>query len=110
MITAAPGPAGMGITHSDPQRWRIPPDLELHFRSWDEEFIVYNSGSGDTHLLTALAAEILLALQESPAAAADLSRRVAASFNTEPDPQFVLTLEKVLADLGGLGLAERIKH
>lgn len=54
--------------------WRLVSQEELLYRGWDEEFLVYNPVSGDTHLLDARAMRLLLALQAGPLAGAELAR------------------------------------
>ena len=43
------------------------PGQLLRARRWDDEFVVYNDLSGDTHLIDAAAMAMLLALQAAPA-------------------------------------------
>lgn len=58
------------------QRWRLAPGQTLLHRGWDGQYVVYNSLSGDTHLLTAEAMALLLALRDAEADAAALARRL----------------------------------
>ncbi len=44
----------------------------MHWRSWDNEHLVYNCGSGDTHLLDELSAEILRKIERAPATVEEL--------------------------------------
>lgn len=39
--------------------WRVTRPADLHIREWDEAGVVYDAGSGDTHLLDPLALELL---------------------------------------------------
>lgn len=59
------------------QRWRLAPGQTLPHRGWGGDYVVYNSLSGDTHLLTAEAMALLLALRDAEADAAALARRLA---------------------------------
>ena len=47
--------------------WRLKSKGSLHFQVWDEEAVVYNELSGDTHLLGPVAAHILAELKTAPA-------------------------------------------
>lgn len=51
---------------SGARRWRLVPGQLLRAHQWDDEFVVYNDLSGDTHLVDAAAMAILLALQAAP--------------------------------------------
>lgn len=87
--------------------WRVISDSALHFRFWNEECIVYNSLSGDTHLLDLAATQILLHLQQAPSDAITLAGSLAPLLQTEMDGDFSLQVERLLADLDTLGLIER---
>ena len=60
--------------HSSFVRWKIAPDACLRFAEWDNEFVVYNEFSGDTHLLDTTAAHILFRLKQEPLDAVALAR------------------------------------
>ncbi|MDP1896712.1 MAG: HPr-rel-A system PqqD family peptide chaperone [Sulfurimicrobium sp.] len=87
--------------------WRVISAHALHFRSWEDGFIVYNSLSGDTHLLGSSAAHVLLKFQETPANAALLASSLAPLMQAEMDEEFVSQIDQLLADLGNLALIER---
>ncbi len=83
-------------------------DRALHFRSWGDEFIVYNSLSGDTHLLGSVAAQILLRLQQAPSDFMSLAESLTSLLQTEMmgeqlEPQLV----NILEDLNAIALIER---
>lgn len=83
-------------------------DRALHFRSWGDEFIVYNSLSGDTHLLGSVAAQILLRLQKAPSDFMSLAESLTSLLQTEMmgeqlEPQLV----NILEDLNAIALIER---
>ena len=88
-------------------KWRLISDQALHFRLWDDEFVVYNSLSGDTHLLGSTAAQILLKLQQAPSDSTTLAESLAPLLNDERDDEFVVQVEHILADLDTLALIER---
>ena len=80
----------------------------LHFRSWNDEFVVYNSLSGDTHLLGSAAAHVLLKLQQAPSDAIILAESLASLLQTNFDEELALEMAHLLADLDRLALIERI--
>jgi PqqD family protein of HPr-rel-A system len=80
--------------------WRLIPGQSLAHRGWDDEFVVYNDLSGDTHLLGADAMQILLCLQDGPCAVDALAARLGAG----PGEHEALAL--LLAELGTLSLVE----
>ena len=98
------------MTCAKATRWRVLSEFSLHWQSWDDEFVVYNSGSGDTHLLDPVAAEALQNLEQESADLSELVARVAASLEIEPDTDFAAYLEQLLSDLYKLGLIARIQQ
>ena len=82
-------------------------DQALHFRCWNNEFVVYNSLSGDTHLLDEAAAHILLELQQAPADVVMLAASVASILQIEMSDEWVSQIGQILADLDGLSLIEQ---
>jgi PqqD family protein of HPr-rel-A system len=81
--------------------WQVIPGQCLQFRAWDDEFVLYNDLSGDTHLLGAGAIELLLSLQQTPSDAAALAQALGAAPQAEQ-------LAALLADLARLSLIEPI--
>lgn len=53
--------------------WRLASGHELLYRGWDDEFLVYNHCSGDTHLLDGTVMRLLLALKAGPRPGAELA-------------------------------------
>ena len=87
-------------------KWRAPAASSLQYRSWDDEFIVYNSLSGDTHLLNADAGQILLAVCGTPMDIPTLAALLAQSCQVEPEEEFHLQIERMLVELQALSLIE----
>ena len=88
-------------------KWRLISGQALQFRFWDDEFVVYNSLSGDTHLLGSAAAQILLKLQQAPSNATVLTESLAPILHAEVDDELVFQIEHILMDLDALALIER---
>jgi PqqD family protein of HPr-rel-A system len=97
------------MTSTEAPRWRVPTGFSLHWQSWDDEFVVYHSGSGDTHLLDVVAAEALQSLQKKPANLSELARKVSASLEIKLDDKLSAYLERLLSDFHRLGLVERTR-
>ncbi|MFA5242483.1 MAG: HPr-rel-A system PqqD family peptide chaperone [Sulfuricella sp.] len=86
--------------------WQAISGDALHIRFWNDEFVVYNSLSGDTHLLGASAAHILLKLQHTASDVATLAASLASLMQAEMDDEFLSQTEQLLAGLGKLALIE----
>jgi PqqD family protein of HPr-rel-A system len=58
-------------------QWRLASSRQLLVRSWDGECVVYDCAAGDTHLLGADAAAVLMQLQDGPCAQGALDQAIA---------------------------------
>lgn len=96
------------ISPSGEHLWRITQGCELCWRSWNEEFVVYNSGSGDTHLLDLLSAEILKKIEEAPVSSKALEEWVAGEVAADSIPEISGYVSKLLLQLHSLALIEAV--
>jgi PqqD family protein of HPr-rel-A system len=88
------------------KRWLVS-NSALLLRSWDDEFVVYNESSGDTHLLDGVAGEILQALIAAPAEIEALVTSLGAKWDTDPSAELHRQIERILVDLQALALVEQ---
>ena len=58
-------------------KWRCIDAFSLSQRRWDDETVVYHSGSGDIHILNAIAANALKLLTDHPCTIPRLARQLA---------------------------------
>lgn len=84
--------------------WRPLPDSELLWQTWDDETVVYNTASGQTHLLDALSAAALREIERSPGTLPQLSRRLAKAFRV-PVHDVSQRMPEILMRFDALGLA-----
>ena len=87
-------------------RWRLSPDAGLHWRAWGEECVLFNSGSGDTHMLDSVAAYGLACFEESPHDLESLSLALGQKFDMEPGLLLRDYVERLITQLSSLGLIE----
>jgi PqqD family protein of HPr-rel-A system len=86
--------------------WHLPKGVSLVWQSWDEdEIIVFNRASGQTHLLDAFSAAVLQQIEKCPRTIFDLRRHFVTGFDLDED---VLSdrLDVVCQRFDQLGLAE----
>jgi len=86
--------------------WRLTPGQALRFRQFDEEFILYNDLSGDTHLLGASGMHLLSVLQQGPATRTALLGSLADGLACTRDGAFDADADALLATLAGYFLIE----
>jgi PqqD family protein of HPr-rel-A system len=87
--------------------WQLAEGCRLHWKAWDDEFVVFDEGSGDTHLLDPLAAEVLKVLEESPGKVSELARRVVARLDLAPDTDLSERVSELVERFVAAGLVER---
>jgi PqqD family protein of HPr-rel-A system len=92
----------------DNPSWRIVPGFDLHWKHLEDRYLVYNSGSGHTHVLDPIAALLMQQLAERPARSAELVQRMSTLLNYEAMGEFHETLEQTLRQLADLGLIESV--
>ena len=91
----------------NPPSWQPSGPHLLAVREWDDEFVVYNEATGDTHHLGTLAGDVLLTLLDhpdgmaEPALIAETARHVVVPDRAELDAE----IGHVLARLAQLRLA-----
>jgi PqqD family protein of HPr-rel-A system len=86
--------------------WRLPANASLLWQSWDEdEVIVFNRASGQTHLLDAFSAAVLRRIEAAPTTILELQKAFAADLALD---ESVLRdrLSDVCRRFDQLGLAE----
>ncbi|MFC5552267.1 HPr-rel-A system PqqD family peptide chaperone [Massilia aerilata] len=85
---------------ADREIWRLRPGQTLQYRHWDDEYVLYNDLSGDTHLLDDAAIEILLFLKNDPAPLPVLAAVLQSAFDIDDT--------ELYEEIGIL--LERLKH
>ncbi|CUI06511.1 HPr-rel-A system PqqD family peptide chaperone [Massilia antarctica] len=78
--------------------WHVLPGQSLRHHSWDQEAVLFNDLSGDTHLLDADALAVLLAVQGGACDLAALRQALDAGDEAEP------ALQALLAQLASISL------
>ena len=86
---------------------RLNPAVDLHWRSWDSEWIVFDVASGNTHQLDELTACALLCLEEGPLHDEELVEEVAAATSL-PKEAIRPALQDAMAQLTQLGLVDTV--
>ena len=84
--------------------WQLTPGQNLRFRQFDDEFVLFNNLSGDTHLLGASAMQMLAQLQGGACSADCLLDALAAKLECARDSVFDGDVSTVLAQLATLSL------
>jgi len=76
----------------------------LLWRCWDDEFVVYNPASGDSHYLDYLSGEGLKGLERRSMTVSELADELASSCDIPRDSKLQQYVEQMLASFSDLGL------
>jgi PqqD family protein of HPr-rel-A system len=89
--------------------WRAVTFNALAWREWDDEIVLYDDTTGDTHHLDSLGTAVMLALLRHPEGmrVTALAGYINALFERDGVRQTAVELEPVLAELAKLKLATR---
>ena len=85
--------------------WR---SYSLIWKSWAEEYLVFNNASGNTHLLTPIAARALRLLENAPLTVDEIAKKIAAEADVDVDDELVDQVATLVANLDDLGLIEPV--
>ena len=88
--------------------WALNPLCLLRWRRWDDDWVVFDAGSGSTHQMDALAAVTLMCLEAGPSELATLREQVAAELDLSAGEEFSRALRGVVERLHALGLIEPV--
>jgi PqqD family protein of HPr-rel-A system len=84
--------------------WGVPFANAFAWRIWDDEFLVYNAASGQTHYLNLLAGEALRSLEAEPGSVGELVSRLADQFEIAQDSPLLQTIDRLIRQFDELGL------
>jgi PqqD family protein of HPr-rel-A system len=86
--------------------WRRTPGGALSWRRWGDEAVVYDPNTGDTHLLDALAAEILGRLEAGATGADELAVALARDLDLAHRADITESVTQAFDRFAALGLIE----
>lgn len=90
-------------------RLEIRSGASLHWQRWEQDFIVFDAGSGHTHQLDALTASALLAIEESSSSTDVLMAWLVVDLSL-PVEALQLALPTVIEQLRSVGLIDIISE
>ena len=85
--------------------WRLVPGADLHWRNWDERYVLFNSASGQTHIVDPVAALIIEEIARGSGAEM-LFQRLAQLLDLDLTIETQTKLQETLKHLDALGLIE----
>jgi PqqD family protein of HPr-rel-A system len=95
-----------GLSQASVKAFRILHNCKLSWKFWDNEFVVYNPLSGDTHLLDRFSGEVLKSLETVPASQLDLALRLHQELGVDLDEDLTRRIGELLLKFSELNLIE----
>lgn len=84
----------------------VPDDSTLFYRCWDDECVIYDQVSGDTHLFDKASADIILTVLAQPIPRSELLAKLSKSFTQWTDPEIEQFFDEFLSKCQQLHLLE----
>jgi PqqD family protein of HPr-rel-A system len=89
--------------------WKILEEDALHWEKWGEQYALYDSLSGETHLLPEFSARVLQQLSVRPCTADALARALCEGSDETCEQTFVEHVSQLLVQLQAAGLTEKVQ-
>jgi len=89
-------------------RWQITRGCRILWRRWDEEYVVYNTGSADTHALDRVSGEALRCLESGGMTIEELADAVGSRLDCESKEELRSYLRDLVPKLRDLELIEPV--
>lgn len=86
--------------------WCVSSAREFVVRKWDDELVVYDCATGDTHLLDAIASQLFACLQRTPSTNETLIQLISSCFVVDSTDEVAFEVVRILDNLKDLGLIE----
>jgi len=86
--------------------WQLRAGQQLRMVAGNDEAVIYNDFSGETHLISAIASSLLQHLKKTPANFPSISAYLASEWEFESDEELGPVVQGLLAELDALSLIE----
>jgi PqqD family protein of HPr-rel-A system len=90
------------------RRWRVVGCRTELMRLWGDQCVLFNTASGQTHQLNALAEAALRVMLARPMAAPEVAAALAVELEVDPDPAWSAQFDRLIEDFDRLGLIEPV--
>ena len=88
--------------------WRIPADQEILWRHWEGDYVIFNSLSGETHILDIVSGKVLKRIMNGPSTTEDIRSEIGDFLEVRNDSELARAVDKILNGLEDTGLVEAV--
>jgi PqqD family protein of HPr-rel-A system len=85
--------------------WRLNALVALHWRNWDDEWVVFDSGSGQTHKMDLLTAAVLTLVEAGATTEGELLSQLTQASDIS-GPEWLQAVQAAIGRLSDIGLIE----
>ena len=96
----------MKSDESPSTKWHVPDDNQILLEEWNDEAVVYNSNSGETHHLNGLSVDVLKLIQTQPVSFDALTESIRTLYQVEDNYELDPQLKELILQFDTLGLIE----
>ena len=89
--------------------WQLAEGTELHWRRLDDEWVVFDVSSGDTHHLDLISAAVLMCLEAGPLDLDGLVAAIASELRLPSRADLTTRVKTLLEQLSRLGVVEPVE-
>jgi PqqD family protein of HPr-rel-A system len=86
--------------------WQVSEGCQFVWQLWDDEYVVFDHGSGSTHFIDLIAGEALQTLVQSPSDVSGLTHSMASRMGIEADSALEQRIRDTLDRFREAGLVE----
>jgi PqqD family protein of HPr-rel-A system len=101
-------PCPLGPKARDERPWRAVEGESLRWRCWGGDYVVFNSSSGQTHLLDVVTGRMLVELTDGSCDILEIRCDIARFLEVPDDERLASTIAGILTRLEEAGLIERM--
>ncbi len=88
--------------------WHIPADQEIFWRHWEGDYVIFNSLSGETHILDIASGKVLRRIMNGPSTTEDIRSEIGDFLEVRNDSELACAVDKILNSLEDAGLVEAV--
>jgi PqqD family protein of HPr-rel-A system len=88
--------------------WRVISKIDLRWKFFHGQYVVYNGHSGHTHVLDPVAALLVQVLTDDSCETGELAKRLGALLKVDVTESFCVKLDETLSQLDDVGLIEPV--
>ena len=88
--------------------WRIPTDQEILWRCWEGDYVIFNSLSGETHILDITGGKVLRRIMNRPSTTEDIRSEIGDFLEVRNNAELACAVDKILHSLEDAGLVEAV--